>query len=277
MLWGLMPGDEGDPLSLPSAPMASVPSTSAPDPTPEAASDAPATDSQPDSEQTEPAFRLSQLRRLTPHLREEYLVQQGIGRQRSRELVQRADELVLALQTLQVQAKTEGWSDAELREARFRAERDLITEIGPDRYGLLLRSGLVSSTVYVSEASPESEAARAGLLSGDLIVRYAGEPVFSRNDLEVLASLNPGPVAIDIERDGTPLTLKATFTGGPSFETRDRSPLTLIPVDTSGDRPAQIELVDPVPGAAIQVELRGSGSISIQGTVTTEKEPAGSE
>jgi membrane-associated protease RseP (regulator of RpoE activity) len=212
-----------------------------------------------------PVFDLAHLRNLNQKfsLREEYLLAQGLPRQTARDLVRRGAQLDLARRTLDLQAEQEGWGAAELRAARFQLERDLIAQIGADTYGLLLRSGRESSRVYVEQVPPGSDVERAGLKRGDRIVRYAGEPVFSRDDLEVLASEASGPVQIEIERAGelTRLASRPQL----EFTTRATDPEAAFGEDTSRDRPVQLELTDPESGATVQVELSGSGRLSLKG------------
>jgi membrane-associated protease RseP (regulator of RpoE activity) len=212
-----------------------------------------------------PVFDLRKLQTLLSEasLREEYLVEQGLPRQTAQYLVQRGAELDLARKTLDLQARQEGWDAAALRAARFYLERDLIAEIGADGFGLLRRSGRKSSRVYVGQVPLGSVAEGAGLMRGDRIVRYAGEPVFSRDDLEVLASKASGPVQIDIERAGEQLTLE-TSRPQLEFTTSATDPEAAFGENTSLDRPARLELTDPESGATIQVEVNGSGRISFK-------------
>src|SRR5207302_6834595 len=87
------------------------------------------------------------------------------------------------------------------------------TEVTPEiaqRFRLSSPSGAL-----VLQVVPGSAAAKAGLLSGDLIVRFGGRPVRTVEDL--LAALRhhkPGDrVAVTVIRDGKRKTLQVTLSG----------------------------------------------------------------
>lgn len=72
--------------------------------------------------------------------------------------------------------------------------------------------------VLVTGAAPHTPAERAGIASGDVIVRFAGREIESGNDFDnVVRSTTPGTtVTVDLMRDGTPRTANATLSS-PSF------------------------------------------------------------
>lgn len=82
-----------------------------------------------------------------------------------------------------------------------------LTEQLADHYG-------VADGVLVATVEEDTPASRAGLEAGDVITRVAGEPVASANELRRRLAAADGEIAIDIMRDGTARTLRATFGDG---------------------------------------------------------------
>ena len=59
--------------------------------------------------------------------------------------------------------------------------------------------------------NPSGPAGRAGVLDGDRIVRVAGEPITSWDQLRSVVGKGAGdPIPVEIERDGQRLTLEVT-------------------------------------------------------------------
>ena len=73
------------------------------------------------------------------------------------------------------------------------------------RQVLRLRLGLDQAEVVVLEVGPGSEARRIGLLKGDILVRYAGQPIPSLDQLAKLIGTTKGTeIELEIRRDGQP-------------------------------------------------------------------------
>lgn len=85
-------------------------------------------------------------------------------------------------------------------------------DVGDDGYDAYLRATGKPNRVAVRELLPAGAGSRAGLEVGDELVQYAGVPVFSVADLQLLtASGRLGEtVAIEILRGGKPLSLRAS-------------------------------------------------------------------
>jgi len=214
----------------------------------------------------EPAFDLDALRHRMGVVGEAYLVREGLPRQTARELLQRGAEFKRARAILRIQAKYDGWSAAELREARFELQTAVVRDLGEQRYRLMRQARLEPSALFVDRVPADSEARRLGLVQGDRIVRYAGEYVFSPDDLKVLEACSSGPIEIEIEieRGGKRSTQLVTSADLGITAVPGEPPL-LVGVDLSGDRPVQFDFVDPDTSAAIQVELDGSGRLPVKG------------
>ncbi len=138
------------------------------------------------------------------------LIEAGIPRdemERLRDLFDRGrmDELYL-----NDQATREGWKPS----ARYRAEvRDLRQglrdEIGDDNYDLLLYATGMNNRVIVSDVLRASPAMEAGILPGDVLVRYDGRRIFNRFELKRATTEGKAgsTVALDLVRAGEPLRI----------------------------------------------------------------------
>ena len=69
------------------------------------------------------------------------------------------------------------------------------------------------SGALVAKVDPDSAAQRAGIQTGDVILKFNGEPLTSAGDLSAKVGMaRPGDnVTLDIWRDGKPMTIKATL------------------------------------------------------------------
>ena len=76
-----------------------------------------------------------------------------------------------------------------------------------DSFGLPRAAGAIVSTVEV-----DGPAARAGVLQGDVILRFGGREVDASSDLpRIVAAVEPGSlVAVDVFRGGAPLSVQVT-------------------------------------------------------------------
>ena len=97
-----------------------------------------------------------------------------------------------------------------------------------DSFGLPRAAGAIVSSVEV-----DGPAARAGVLQGDVILRFGGRDVDSSNDLpRIVASVQPGSVvAVDVFRGGAPQRVQVTV--GEWQDSKDKlvadAPIRLLP------------------------------------------------
>lgn len=78
------------------------------------------------------------------------------------------------------------------------------------------RAGLKPSSDngrYIALVLPDSVAARAGVVKGDMFIRYAGKTMDSENAIvQALAKTKPGSIVpVEIERDGQVMKLNFSF------------------------------------------------------------------
>jgi S1-C subfamily serine protease len=90
---------------------------------------------------------------------------------------------------------------------RFDPDQALRAEIGDAEYEQYLEAYGRSTSVAVGTVLESSPGQRAGLQSGDEIVGYGGQRVFSYNELSSRTmNAQPGQsVVVDIVRDGVPM------------------------------------------------------------------------
>jgi len=100
--------------------------------------------------------------------------------------------------------------------------------------------------LLVSQVVPDSPAARAGLKTGDRIVKFAGREPASRAEFRGLVLAAVGPVPIVVERSGSagPLPLSARLAGEPvrvgiSWQPDDAEPRSMVVVGIVPDSPAE--------------------------------------
>lgn len=116
-------------------------------------------------------------------------------------------------------ARREGWINtsryAEAVDALFTFESPLREDLGDDGFDRYLYAMGRHNRVVVGGINPASAAQKAGLQSGDVIVRYDGEPVYSSWHLVRLRSSGEAgePVVVEITRDGQPMRI--TIPRGP--------------------------------------------------------------
>lgn len=77
----------------------------------------------------------------------------------------------------------------------------------------MLDGGTVGYGVNVEKVRPDSAAATAGIKAGDLIVEFAGKPVFSGERLRWLVRKAESGKAVDVKlmREGKPVSLNVTL------------------------------------------------------------------
>ncbi len=140
------------------------------------------------------------------------LIEAGIPRDEVERLRDRFDRGRMDELYLNDQATREGWPHS----ARYRAEvRDLRQglrdEIGDDHYDLLLYATGMNNRVIVRGVLRASPAMEAGILPGDVLVRYDGRRIFNRFELKLATTEGKAgsTVAVDLVRAGEPLRIYA--------------------------------------------------------------------
>lgn len=139
----------------------------------------------------------------SPQAQIERLIAAGFQPGKAEQIVQREAELQMESLRARYEAERSGDMQDYYR-SRYIQEDALRQELGDADYERYLQANRRSTSVSVSSVIESSPAHAAGLLPGDEIVRYAGERVFSMNDLTQRAVEGiPGEnVTVDIMRDG---------------------------------------------------------------------------
>lgn len=132
-------------------------------------------------------------------------------------------DMVRASQVGQIElddrARREGWIHSqrfvEESQALFTYESPIRAELGDERYDRYLYAMGRPNRIVAGSIMRTSEAQKAGFQTGDVIVRYGGEPVFGRLHLVKLRSSGVAgePVVVEIYRNGRPMQL--TIPRGP--------------------------------------------------------------
>lgn len=136
------------------------------------------------------------------------LVAAGFREETVRAFKATVDEIELDRLYLRDVAAREGWLDTpRYREAIREASLDLRAareKFGDELYDWMLYTGGHPNRVRVDEVIDGSAAAEAGLLPGDLILRYDDDRVFSPGELRnaTTAGIAAEPTAVSILRDG---------------------------------------------------------------------------
>ena len=140
--------------------------------------------------------------------REDALVEAGFTPDRAAWIVQREDELRLAAMQARFDAQRSGDPQA-MAEAGALAANGMRNELGDLEYEQYLEGYGRPTTVGVGAVIESSPGQLAGLQSGDQIVRYDGERVFSYSDINAQQLQGePGEsIVIDILRNGTPMQI----------------------------------------------------------------------
>lgn len=152
-------------------------------------------------------------------LDDERLLAAGFSPAEVRAARERMSELAMARLYLVDRASREGWRHSrEFREERAGLRDEwagLRDEFGEDLYDWVLYSTGRANRVAVREVIDGSPASDAGLLSGDVILRYGESRVFDPRQLRdgTLAGEAGEPTPVEIERDGQ--TLRVWVPRGP--------------------------------------------------------------
>ena len=143
----------------------------------------------------------------TPEDRRSALIFAGVDRRIAEDIVSRESDLAMQRLDLRDRAAREGWLDSdrffdELNALNERAV-DLRSEVGDAAFDRFLYETGQPNRVAVSSVMTGSQGELAGLLPGDIIEDYAGEPVFDFNDLRsaTTAGTRDETVPVTIRRD----------------------------------------------------------------------------
>jgi len=139
---------------------------------------------------------------------ERALVAAGVDPATAADIKRRRDELALSELYLRDQAEREQWLDTpRFREEMAALEQQRTTvrdEIGDEAYDRYLAAAGEPNRVRVDEVMTDSAAAQAGLVAGDVVLRYGGVRVFAPGDLvvETRAGQAGETVPLELLRNG---------------------------------------------------------------------------
>ena len=118
----------------------------------------------------------------------ESLLAAGLDEQGAKDLQLRADQYQLARLELFDQATREGWADTDQLDDRLdslnESQPDLRSELGETAYDRYLYESGSPNRVSIASVINGSAADLAGVQTGDLIVTYADQRIFSVRDLQ---------------------------------------------------------------------------------------------
>ena len=136
--------------------------------------------------------------------RADMLIEAGFAPDRAEWIVQRESELQMDSMQAMFDARQSGERPDR---SRLDPDQALRAELGDVEYQQYLEANGRSTAVAVGSVLESSPGQRAGLQSGDQIVGYNGQRVFSYGELsEQTMSATPGlSVVVDIVRDGVPM------------------------------------------------------------------------
>jgi len=136
--------------------------------------------------------------------RADTLIEAGFAPDRAEWIVQRESELQMDSMQAMFDARQSGERPDR---SRLDPDQALRAELGDAEYEQYLEANGRSTSVAVGSVLESSPGQRAGLQSGDQIVGYDGQRVFSYGELsDQTMSATPGQsVVVDIVRDGIPM------------------------------------------------------------------------
>ncbi len=136
--------------------------------------------------------------------RADMLIKAGFSADRAEWIMQRESELQMDSMQAMFDARQSGERPDR---SRLDPDQALRAELGDVEYEQYLEANGRSTSVAVGSVLESSPGQRAGLQSGDQIVGYNGQRVFSYGELsEQTMSATPGQsVVVDIVRDGIPM------------------------------------------------------------------------
>lgn len=153
--------------------------------------------------------RLAAMRaRRSPENRQNLLIEAGFSPEQAQSLIEREAQLRMDLMNASYEARRQG-EPFNPMEMQRESQTQLRTELGTDAYERYLEATGQPTSVSVFEVIDSSAGQAAGLQTGDEIVGYNGERVYSLRDLQALTIAGePGEtVAVDIVRDGQPMQI----------------------------------------------------------------------
>jgi hypothetical protein len=136
------------------------------------------------------------------------LIDAGIPAEQAARIQGRLDEIDLQQLYLRDRATREGWLDKPRYHKERRRHLDAVTElrsdIGDDAYDRMLYTLGRANRVVIRDVMVNSSAEQYGLQSGDRIIEYDGQRVFSGNELNTLVTQgNAGTMTlVQVQRDG---------------------------------------------------------------------------
>ncbi len=141
---------------------------------------------------------------------EQALVDSGMSSSRASELKTYFEQLELERLYLRDQSIRESWDRAKYREALqtlTNQEDDLRNQLSESEYDAYLYASGQTNRVAVTSVLASAQAGTAGIKSGDHIIRYDNQRIYSGFDLrEATAGGNiEDTVALEVERDGETL------------------------------------------------------------------------
>lgn len=145
-------------------------------------------------------------RRYSEEGRIEALIEAGFLPSQASRIVRREAELQMDALQARYDAERSG-EPVDYFRSRNAGTDALRQELGDADYERYLVANNRSTSVSISSVIDSSPAQSAGLQSGDEIVRYAGERVFSMTDLtqQAIEGVPGQNVAVDIVRNGVPM------------------------------------------------------------------------
>ena len=134
------------------------------------------------------------------------LIEAGFQPGEAEWIVQRESELQMAALQARYDAQKSG-EPVDFLQSRTAAADQLRSELGDEQYERYLVANGRPTSISISTVMESSPAQRAGLRSGDQIVRYDGQRMFSMSDLATQTMQGEAGVnvVVDIVRDGIPM------------------------------------------------------------------------
>ena len=142
----------------------------------------------------------------SPENRQNRLIEAGFAPDQAQWIIERESQMRMDMVNAQYEARRTG--EPFNPATGFRdTQAGLRADLGDDGYARYLEATGQQTSINVFEVLESSPGQAAGLQSGDEIVGYDGERVFSQLDLQALTvDGEPGEtVAVDIVRDGQPM------------------------------------------------------------------------
>lgn len=135
------------------------------------------------------------------------MIEAGLAPGRADHILRREEELRYESMQAVFEARNSGES-IDRFSTNFNPDAMLREEIGDAEYELYLKGNGRPTSVGISNVMASSPGERAGLQSGDEIVGYDGERVFSSFELMQLTMAGgEGNVVIDVVREGSPMQI----------------------------------------------------------------------